>query len=73
MVSPSIYLFRQLRVVVDDLRLRHAFGQAVEDHGDFDAGVADAGPSAAHIGLGSDPRHHFLWCHFNLPSGHPEM
>jgi hypothetical protein len=42
-------VFRQLRVVIDNLRFRHALSEAVENHGDLNAGVANAGPAAAYI------------------------
>ena len=60
-------VFRQLRVVVDDLRLCHAFGKAFQNHGDLDAGIADAGSPAAYVGPGSNARHHLRFCHFYPP------
>jgi len=46
---------RQLRVVVDDLCIGQAFRQAIQDHGDFNAGVSDARSAAADIRPRSNP------------------
>jgi hypothetical protein len=56
-------VFRQLRIVIHDFRFRHAFRKAVQNHGNFNAGVANAGSSAAYIRLGGNPFHPFLFWH----------
>lgn len=47
-------VFRQLRIMSDDIRFRHAFGEAVQNYRDLDAGVANAWPAAAYVGFGSN-------------------
>jgi hypothetical protein len=56
-------IFRQLRIVINNLRFRHAFSQAVENHGNLNAGVANAGPATTYVGFGSNPYHQFMSCH----------
>ncbi len=60
-------VFGQLRVVIQNVRLRHALGQAVEDYGNFNAGVADAGSPAAYVGLGSNPFCQLLFFYYLGP------